>query len=817
MIKKIPNCGNAYADRFQKKFKSVYSEFDDTATTQSVADSDLNPFNATESLLENQTPSLNIRRYPTKKIKLDHGHILSLDYPVPSAIQNAVQREFRESKELGEEFSQLRYTAAVCDPDDFVPHRGYNLRPAMYNRHTELLIATTYRDENKVLTSRTLHAIMQNIRDICRARSEFWSQGGPAWQKIVCAVVMDGIDPCDNNTLDTLATIGVFQQDIMKRPSMAKKQLLISNLLREQFEYTTQLSVTENQELVQPQDEDSMSFPPIQMILCIKQRSTSKVNSHRWIFNGFCRILNPEVVVLLDTGTKPQRKSLLALWQSFYNDRNLGAAYGEVTSSINGNSDYLNPYVAAQTFEYEKANVLEKPLESSLGYVTGGLFSAYRYRAVMGRPLEQYFTGDQTLAKKLGKNGLEGMNILKKNMFFAGDRILAFETLSKRGSKWRLSFVKAAKCEVQVPRNLAELMVQRRQDFNGAFAASIYTAIHVGQIYKSDHGPIQLLLFHLQLLYNLAHFILSWFSLASFWIITQTVMLLVGTASVSNNEKAWPFGNEGSPIVNNFLLHFSTAFLGLQFILSLGNRPKGSRMAYTLTVMVFSVIQAYIVVLVVYLLVKYTSGSSVHLVLDEETIKTAHWGILGADIALTALVGIYGAQLIASIFQLRLWRLITTWWADLIGMSCIANILMVHGKCCGLTSSHFSKDEKSTFIEEVDRLQLDIDTQFSKAVQRALKPAEMEGDGWEPMSLEDSYKSFRTYLVLLWVFSNILLVIYASATGTNRFCFTDIPITRLWSYTVAIMRSIVGLSLFRFVGAMWFLVKTGALSCFRKR
>ncbi|KAJ5740494.1 Chitin synthase C [Penicillium malachiteum] len=659
-------------------FNSVYNEFDDNKTIEPIAgdDSDLNLFNTSDPLLEKQTPSLNIRRYPTKKIKLEHGHILSLDYPVPSTIQNAVQQEFWESKELGEEFSQLRYTVAVCDPDDFVPRRGYNLRPAMYNRHTELLIAMTYRDENKVLTSRTLHAVMQNIRDICRARSD--------------------------NTLDTLATFGVFQEGIMKKAVDGKET--VAHI----FDYTTQLSVTENQELVKPQDDDPMSFPPIQMILCcIKQRSTGKVNSHRWIFNGFCRILNPEVVVLLDTGTKPPRKSLLALWQSFYNDKSLGAAYGEVTSSINGNLDYLNPYVAAQTFAYEKDNVLEKPLESTLGYVTGGLFSAYRYRAVMGRLLEQYFNGDLTLAKKLGKNGLEGMNILKKNIFFAGDRILAFETLAKRGSRWRLSFVKAAKCEVEVPRNLVELMAQRRQDFNRAFAASIHTAIHVGQIYKSDHGPIQLLLFHLQLLYNLAHFILSWFSL-----------------------------------------------------------------------------------------------------------------------------GTYGAHLIASIFQLRLWRLLITWWADLIGMSCVANILMVYAFCnwhdvilhvpatdntSALPQATSQKDKKSAFIEEVDRLQLDIDTQFSEAVQRALKPPDAEGDGWEPMSLEDSYKSFRTYLVLLWISSNILLVIYYSATGTNRFCFTDIPITRLWNYTVATMWSIVVLSLFLFAGSMWFLAKTGVLSCFRKR
>jgi chitin synthase len=41
----------------------------------------------------------------------------------------------------------------------------------------------------------------------------------------------------------------------------------------------------------------------------------------------------------------------------------------------------------------------------------------------MGRPLEQYFHGDHTLAKILGKKGIEGMNIFKKNMFLAEDRV----------------------------------------------------------------------------------------------------------------------------------------------------------------------------------------------------------------------------------------------------------------------------------------------------------------------------------------------------------------------------------------------------------
>lgn len=88
----------------------------------------------------------------------------------------------------------------------------------MYNRHTELLIAITYYNEDKTLTARTLHGAMQNIRDIVNLKkSEFWNKGGPAWQKIVVCLVFDGIDPCDKDVLDVLATIGVYQDGVMKR------------------------------------------------------------------------------------------------------------------------------------------------------------------------------------------------------------------------------------------------------------------------------------------------------------------------------------------------------------------------------------------------------------------------------------------------------------------------------------------------------------------------------------------------------------------------------------------------------------------------
>lgn len=116
----------------------------------------------------------------------------------------------------------MRYTAATCDPDDFTEANGWSLRTNMYQRETEILIAVTSYNEDKTLYARTLHGVMLNIRDICKTKkSKFWrghaESGSPGWQKIVVALVVDGLEAMDKSVLDILATVGVYQDGVMKR------------------------------------------------------------------------------------------------------------------------------------------------------------------------------------------------------------------------------------------------------------------------------------------------------------------------------------------------------------------------------------------------------------------------------------------------------------------------------------------------------------------------------------------------------------------------------------------------------------------------
>ena len=454
----------------------------------------------------------------------------------------------------------------------------------------------------------------------------------------------------------------------------------------------------------------------------------------------------------------------------------------------------VNPLVAIQNFEYKISNILDKPLESAFGYVSvlPGAFSAYRFRAIMGRPLERYFQGDHTLSKTLGKKGIDGMGIFKKNMFLAEDRILCFELVAKAGQKWHLCYVKAARGETDVPEGAAEFLSQRRRWLNGSFAASLYSLMHFGRIYRSGHNAVRLFFLHVQLAYNFVNLLFSWFSLASYWLTTAVIMDLVGTPESKKDYHGWPFGDVASPVVNVFFKYFYLLFVLLQFILALGNRPKASERSYLASFVVFGFVQGYVLVLTTYL---------VYLALREPLGDqlSSPASLLGRDgsiagVILLALVTIYGLNFLASLLYLDPWHMFHSFPQYLVLMSTYVNILMVYAfnnwhdvswgtkgsdSADALPSANIVQGEgaEDMMVEEVEKEQADIDVLFEATVRRALAPVPKADDGpveRKTKTAEDSYKSFRTGLVVSWLVSNVILVILVTS---DDFISLGVPVS----------------------------------------
>lgn len=252
---------------------------------------------------------------------------------------------------------------------------------------------------------------------------------------------------------------------------------------------------------------------PVQMIFCLKERNQKKINSHRWFFQAFGRVLDPNVCVLIDAGTRPAGTSIYHLWKAFDINPQCAGACGEIKAMLGpGGRALLNPLVATQNFEYKMSNILDKPLESVFGFISvlPGAFSAYRFTALQNDlngdgPLEKYFKGEKMHGSDAG--------IFTANMYLAEDRILCFELVSKRNCNWVLQYVKSSSAETDVPDEMSELILQRRRWLNGSFFAAVYALAHAFDIWRSSHSLLRKLAFLVEFLYQTISMLFSWFAI----------------------------------------------------------------------------------------------------------------------------------------------------------------------------------------------------------------------------------------------------------------------------------------------------------------
>ena len=72
---------------------------------------------------------------------------------------------------------------------------------------------------------------------------------------------------------------------------------------------------------------------------------------------------------------------------------------------------------------------------------------------------------------------------------------------------------------------------------------------------------------------------------------------------------------------------------------------------------------------------------------------------------------------------------------------------------------------------------------------------------------EDYYKGFRSSVVLFWLICNFSLVaVVLSTAGLERITASTDDTTKSTIYMAVVLWSVAGLSAFKFIGAMWFLI-----------
>ncbi|KAI8577002.1 hypothetical protein K450DRAFT_253911 [Umbelopsis ramanniana AG] len=747
-----------------------------------------------------EAPRRQPRRYKTtRRVQLTGGNLV-LDCPVPNKYLDAVP------KRDAHEFTHMRYTAATCDPSEFVS-QGYTLRQALGGRQTELFIVMTMYNEDEVLFARTMNGVMKNISHLCtRDRSRTWGVQG--WEKVTVCIVSDGRSKIHPRTLSVLAAMGVYQDGVAK--NVVNNKPVTAHL----YEFTTQISVDPDMKF-RGADKDVV---PCQILFCLKEKNAKKINSHRWFFQAFGPVINPNVCVLLDVGTRPGGTSIYHLWKAFDINSNVAGACGEIRAMAGKvGVNLLNPLVATQNFEYKMSNILDKPLESVFGYISvlPGAFSAYRYKALQNDvnghgPLEKYFLGET-------QHGGDA-DIFTANMYLAEDRILCYELVAKKDAHWILHYVSSAYGETDVPDSVPEFISQRRRWLNGSFFAGIYALVHWRKIWGSDHSFLRKMALMILDLYQTFNLIFSWFAIGNFYL----TFFILTNALDSDTLTPKPFPANVAFVIHSVLNYIYVVLIVIQFILAMGNRPQGSKWAYIISICFFAFLMAYMLFATIWITVVGVQAA----IANSAGSQNMFFALIEQSSFRNVIVAVcstYVLYFLASFMFFDPWHMFTSFIQYTFMAPSFINILNVYAFCnthdvswgtkgdntiatdLGVVKSKKDASGEHTVEVAVPTEQKDLNALYEEAcldLTKKAAPVVQHRDA--KTKQEDYYKAFRTKLVISWIVSNLALVAVITNAQLLHW-FGDFE-ERSTGYLGFILWSVAGLAAFRFVGTCLYLV-----------
>ncbi|CAK7918177.1 chitin synthase 2 [[Candida] anglica] len=758
-------------------------------------------------------------REPVKWVaKGFNGHLV-LDCPVATELLSKFPdyREDLPNWGLPREFSHMRYTAVTCGPSNFY-RNGFILRPVHYPtpRQTEMLVVITMYNEDDILLARTLKGVFKNIKHLeSRTRSKTW--GKDSWKKIVVCIVSDGRSKINERAQALLAGLGVYQE------GLAKSKVDDRNVQAHIYEHTTRVGISSVDDTVKLTTE---KIVPVQLLFCLKEVNAKKINSHRWCFQAISQVLDPNIVVLLDAGTQPSGKALYHLWKEFERDPQVAGACGEIKASLKKRQILTNPIVYGQNFEYKISNILDKPTESVFGFISvlPGAFSAYRNTAlqndVNGRgPLEKYFKGEFLHSSghldpnddeyELKKNQMKDeAGIFTSNMYLAEDRILCYELVAKRGCSWVLRYCKSASAETDVPEGLAEFILQRRRWLNGSFFAAIYSLVHFPKIWTSSHSLGKKIFFHIEFFYQFLNLVVSWFSIGSYFLVFRIL-----TTGLSDPALGFAPGKVFSAI----LLWLYLASIVTTFVLSFGNKPKGTEKFYVVIVIFFAILMAYMIFAAIFMAVHsiqeiYKAGGiTVGTVFKNEEFR---------DLVVST-SSTYALYFIASFIYFEPWHMFTSFAQYILLSPAYINVLNIYAFCniddisWGTKGDTGAQDlgvatqrKDGNFDVSLPIRKEEVNQSYLNQLEKIKKPVPPGLDKSEPTN-EDYYAFVRSMTVLVWMFSNFVIIAVVLETGgVNDLTSSNSTVSdRSRIFLTVILWTVAFMALFRFIGCLLYLIQ----------
>jgi len=190
-----------------------------------------------------------------------------------------------------------------------------------------------------------------------------------------------------------------------------------------------------------------------------------------------------------------------------------------------------------------------------------------------------------------------------------------------------------------------------------------------------------------------------------------------------------------------------------------------------------------------------------------------------------SLASTYGLYFLSSVLYLEPWHMLTCFVQYLLMLPTFVNILMVYAFCnthdvsWGTKGDNSAKDDLghanikasddgNKVVEFGFHEKGDKNAEYERLLDNLKqRPKETKSEREAHLKKEDYYRSFRTKMVLSWMFSNALIIILFTNAKVTTMLMGKMSYDEDFNpYLTFVFWSVAGLSVFRFIGCVFYLI-----------